>query len=210
VQNLPRLSVTPDKLVLLVEGSGPLFVDFDSKNLSRRRAAGKAQGLIRACRPREGLRIVDATAGWGRDAALLASFGADVVMVERQPMMAALLADGLSRLKNNSLKLSLVASDAMEYLKTLLPAECPEVIYIDPMHPVRQKSALVKKDMQALQQLIGTDQDALLLIQQALVCACERVVVKWPQRLPSLIKPSYSLEGKTVRFDVYTQNKSTP
>lgn len=203
MQNLPRLAVTPEKLVLLVDGSGPLSVDFDSKIFLRRRAAGKAQGLIRACRPREGLRIVDATAGWGRDAALLASFGADVVMVERQPMMAALLADGLSRLQNSPLKLSLITSDAIDYLKALLPSDRPEVIYIDPMHPVRQKSALVKKDMQALQQLIGADQDALLLIQQALGCASERVVVKWPQRLPPLIKPTHCIEGKTVRFDVY-------
>lgn len=205
MKNLPRLSVTPEKLVLLVEGSGPLCVDFNSKSLLRRRAAGKSQGLIRACNPREGLRIVDATAGWGRDAALLASFGATVVMIERQPIMAALLADGLSRLQDSPLKLSLVERDAIDYLKNLSSDFLPDVIYIDPMHPVRQKSALVKKDMQALQQLIGADQDALALIQQALSSARQRVVVKWPQRLPPLIKPTYCIEGKTVRFDVYTQ-----
>ena len=72
------------------------------------------------------------------------------------------------------------------------------------MHPERQKSALVKKDMQALQQIIGADDDAEKLIKLAITRTKNRVVVKWPQRLAPLIKPNYSLNGKTVRFDVYT------
>ncbi len=205
-QFLPRLSVTSEQLVLLVKGFAPLFADFNSRTLLRRREAGKAQGIIKACRPRPGLRIVDATAGWGRDAALLASFGAEVVMIERQPVMAALLADALKRLDSTAgvaLNLSLVSADAVSYLQSLEPADYPDVIYIDPMHPARQKSALVKKDMQILQQLIGADLDALTLLQQALQVARQRVIVKWPQLLPPLLPPSHSIQGKTVRFDSY-------
>lgn len=202
-QCFPRLSVTADRLVLLVQGYAPLYVDFNSKIILRRRDAGKAQGLIRACRPKAGLRILDATAGWGRDAALLASFGADVVMLERQPVMAALLTDALARMQNTDLKLSLICADAADYLQSLSSTERPDVIYIDPMHPVRQKAALVKKDMQILQQLIGADDDAPILLQQALRTARQRVVIKWPQRLPPLLSPNHSLQGKTVRFDVY-------
>ena len=202
-QVFPRLSITADRLVLLIQGYAPLYADFNSKTLLRRREAGKAQGIIRACRPRAGLRIIDATAGWGRDAALLASFGADVVMIERQPIVAALLADALSRLHTPDLKLSLMCADAIEYLESLSTDVRPDVIYIDPMHPIRQKSALVKKDMQVLQQLIGADGDASTLIQKALPIARQRVVVKWPQRIAPLILPSHSIDGKTVRFDVY-------
>ncbi len=202
-QRFPRLSVTADKLVLLVQGYAPLYADFNSKTVQRRREAGKTQGLIRACRPQTGLRILDATAGWGRDAALLASFGADVVMLERQPVMAALLADGLVRMQNSNLKLSLICADAVDYLQCLAMTDRPDVIYIDPMHPVRQKSALVKKDMQILQQLIGADDDAPILLQHALCTARQRVVIKWPQRLPPLLSPNHSIQGKTVRFDVY-------
>lgn len=202
-QVFPRISITADRLVLLIQGYAPLYADFNSKTVLRRREAGKAQGIIRACRPRAGLRIIDATAGWGRDAALLASFGADVVMIERQPIVAALLADALSRLYTPDLKLSLMCADAIEYLESLPTDVRPDVIYIDPMHPVRQKSALVKKDMQVLQQLIGADGDASKLIQKALPIALQRVVVKWPQRIAPLITPSHSIEGKTVRFDVY-------
>ena len=202
---LPRLSLTDDKLVLLVEKFSPLFVDFSSSVLQKRRDEGKKQGLVRACKPAKGMRILDVTAGWGRDAVVLASFGADVVMIERQPVMAALLADGLTRLpEQSSIKLALVTGDAKHYLQTLTTDDYPDVIYIDPMHPLRQKSALVKKEMQALQQLIGADHDALELIQLAITRVRQRVVVKWPQRLAPLLAPDRSLNGKTIRFDVYT------
>ena len=203
----PRLSLTDDKLVLLLEHFSPLCVDFSSSIWQKRRDAGKKQGLVRACKPAEGVRILDATAGWGRDAAVLASFGAEVHMLERQPVMAALLADGLSRMSHQpapSLVLSLLAMDAKNYLQMLATVDYPDVIYIDPMHPARQKSALVKKDMQALQQLIGADNDACDLIQLAITRARQRVVVKWPQRLAPLLPPTLSISGKTVRFDVYS------
>ncbi|WP_133126825.1 class I SAM-dependent methyltransferase [Legionella nagasakiensis] len=206
-QALPRLNVTSERLELLLAGCAPLYVDFTTKRWEKRHAAGKNQGLIRACKPVKGMRIVDVTAGWGRDAAVLASFGAQVVMIERNPVMAALLADGLRRLDSQSPLascLSLQRVDARQYLQELSRKQEPEVIYMDPMHPLRQKSALVKKDMQALQQLVGVDQDALELLHVAISHARQRVVVKWPQRLPALWTPSGSIEGKTVRFDIYT------
>ena len=206
---LPRLSVMGDKLVLLVENFSPLFVDFNSETRKKRRDAGRKQGLVRACKPLHGMRIVDATAGWGRDAALLASFGAEVLMLERQPIMAALLSDGLHRMfqQPTPMLLSLLNQDTMQYLSTLVPVDFPDVIYIDPMHPLRQKSALVKKDMQVLQDMIGEDEDAAKLIELAIHRAQQRVVVKWPQRLAPLFPPHASIDGKTVRFDIYTTKR---
>lgn len=201
-----RLVVTVDKLVLQIQGFSPLYADFTSKTWQKRRDAGKKQGLVRACKPGPGVRIIDATAGWGRDAAILASFGAEVLMLERQPLMHALLADALQRQDEHSkeiLKLKLYKLDAKTYLETLEPKDYPDVIYIDPMHPQRQKAALVKKEMQALQQLIGADEDALALLELAKTRALKRVVVKWPQHLMPILKPSSSLPGKTVRFDIY-------
>jgi len=202
-EQLPRLNLTAERLELLMDGFSPLFVDFNGSTLQRRREAGKQQDLIRACKPVPGLKIFDITAGWGRDAALLASFGADVLMLERQPIMAALLDDALQRLANEALSLRLLHVEATTYLHHLHAEDCPDVIYIDPMHPERQKSALVKKDMQALQRLFGPDDDAKTLIELALHHAKKRVVVKWPQRLPALVKPTQSFAGKTVRFDRY-------
>ena len=92
---------------------------------------------------------------------------------------------------------------ARAYLNSLSPEQYPDVIYIDPMHPMRTKSALVKKEMQALQQIIGPDVDALDLLECAIKSVKQRVVVKWPQKAPALRPPDRSIEGKTVRFDIY-------
>ena len=204
-QALPRLQLTPERLELRAAGFSPLFVDFNARTAVDRESAGRKQGLIRACKPARGMQILDLTAGWGRDAAVLARFGADVCMVERNPMMAALLADGLRRLNQPlSGSLRLVHMQGMDYLQTL-SAELnnPIVIYIDPMHPARKKSALVKKDMQALQLLIGPDHDVLNILNYARTLSCQRIVVKWPQKLPALLAPDLILPGKTVRFDIY-------
>lgn len=201
-----KLILSANHLALSFQGAAPIFVDFyDKKSLSRRRE-GRQQALVKACDPRPGRVIVDATAGWGRDASVLAQFGATVCMIERSVIMAALLQDGLSRLLHNNpygLDLRMICLDAKAYLASLTADGLPDVIYIDPMHPERRKSALVKKDMQALQMLIGPDEDALELISCARTCVRDRVVVKWPQNLTPLLKPNYSIQGKTVRFDIY-------
>ncbi len=195
---LPRLQLTAQALVLLLEKFSPLQVDLWVKQ-----RLDKQHGLIRACKPQPGMCILDATAGWGRDAALLAQYGARVLLLERQPVMAALLADGLRRLPPNVTNIALIHQDTLQYLQQLAVNHYPDVIYIDPMHPERHKSALVKKDMQALQQLFGPDDDAHALLAIALSRVKKRVVVKWPQRLPALKHPNSSIAGKTVRFDIY-------
>ena len=205
-EKVPCLFVTEEKLALKLPGLSLLAADFSSQTWNKRRAEGKKQGLVRACKPSLGIKIIDATAGWGRDAAVLASFGAEVLMLERHPIIAALLDDALlrrSELDQQKMRLSLYRGDAITYLQSLGPEEYPDVIYIDPMHPERQKSALVKKDMQVLQHLIGPDEDALELIKTAISRVKQKVVVKWPQKSKSLLDPKSCIEGKTVRFDVY-------
>lgn len=200
------LFVTEEKLTLKMPHFSLMSADFSANAWSKRKAAGKKQGLIRACKPTTGLNIIDATAGWGRDAAILASFGAKVLMLERHTAMAALLQDALmhqSDLDKEALQLSLKNTSAYDYLHALQASQYPDVIYIDPMHPERNKSALVKKDLQALQQLIGEDKDALTLLDCAITRVKQRVVVKWPQKVSPLLPPDAKIEGKTIRFDIY-------
>ncbi|BCA96175.1 ribosomal RNA small subunit methyltransferase J [Legionella antarctica] len=203
----PCLFVTAEKLALKIPGFSLLFADFTCASWSKRKAEGKKQGLVRACKPAKGLKIIDATAGWGRDAAILASFGSEVTMLERHPVMAALLADAIEQrapLDKQQMQLTLKETDAYSYLDRLAKKDYPDLIYIDPMHPERNKSALVKKDMQALQQMIGADQDALALIKLATARVKQRVVVKWPQKTKSLLAANSCIEGKTIRFDIYS------
>ncbi len=90
--------------------------------------------------------------------------------------------------------------------KDLIPTLNPEIILIDPMHPERKKSALVKQEMRFLREIVGTDDDANELINIALKFAKKRVVLKWPQNasLPEDIRPpSHQIRGKTTRYDVF-------
>ena len=131
--------------------------------------------------------------------------------MERSPIIAALLRDGLDRaLSNNNTRpiaerMQLRVGDATTIINQLAEQECPDVIYLDPMYPHRSKSALVKKEMRMLRALVGEDPDAPQLLETALRAARTRVVVKRPRLAEVLpgITPSHTLVGSTTRFDVY-------
>ncbi len=184
----------------------------------RQKGGGKGQMIAKAVGLGGGqaLRILDATAGLGRDAFVLASLGAEVTLIERVPEVRALLADGLAQAvewgRGNDPELipilgrmQLTDSDAMTHMCGIDPDDKPDVIYLDPMFPPRSKSAQVKKEMRVFHDLVGTDPDAAELLPAALQCAKKRVVVKRPRIAPTLSveKPSHALEGKSNRFDVY-------
>lgn len=176
-----------------------------------RQREGRGQALPRAIGMAKGAipSIVDATAGMGRDAFLLASLGATVTLIERSPAVHAALAEAMARAAETSEELAgiigrmtLVHGDSRELLAGL----APEIVLIDPMHPPRGKTALVKKEMRTLRELVGDDPDQRDLIDAALRAARQRVVLKWPLRaaLPEgLRKPSHQILGKTTRYDVF-------
>ena len=202
------LSALPEGLALCIKDCTPIVVDFEAVVVQRCKQGVKKLGILKACKPKPGLKILDATAGFGRDAAVLASSGAEVLMCEREAVLAALLDDGLKRLSTTSdLKLRLIPKDAKDYLTSLKVEDYPDVIYLDPMHPERTKSARVKKDLHALQVLLGSDDQAKSLLICAQAHVKLRVVVKWPKKHPALLKPNHVVEGKTIRFDVYLADK---
>ena len=157
---------------------------------------------------------IDCTAGLGQDSFLLAATGFTVRMFERDETIAALLEDGLTRAGNNPMissvakRMSLDHSDSLQYLESLAQSseQAPDVIYLDPMFPARQKSAAVKKKFQLLHVLEKpcdeAEEDAL--IRAAFAAGSRKVVIKRPVKGGHLagIKPSYSITGKAVRYDV--------
>ena len=193
----------------------PLWVDFVGGRMGHRRrfGGGRRQPLARAMGLKGGAKpgIVDATAGLGRDGFVLASLGVQVTLLERSPVMAALLADGLWRARQHADtaavadNLQLVHTDASEWLRTCPAKERPEVVYLDPMYPHRSKSALVKKEMRALRAMVGDDDDAPSLLAAALNCAKQRVVVKRPKGAPPLDgpRPTGEVASKNTRYDIY-------
>lgn len=172
---------------------------------SRRDALARAAGFARGNTP----TIIDATAGLGRDAFLLACLGAQVTLLERSRQVHELLRDALARAGAESPELAAVVA-RMTLLqgdaRDLLPGLRADAVIVDPMHPPRTNSAEVKQEMRLLRDLVGTDPDAFELMQAALAADCKRVVLKWPLRaaaLEGLRTPSHSITGKTVRYDVF-------
>lgn len=196
---------------------GELVVDFVGGAVGHRlrttlrAGGGRGQALPKAVGMKGGNTpdIVDATAGLGRDAFLLASLGAKVTLIERSRVMHDLLLDGMARAQAAGGKyadviarMTLLHGDA----KDLLPRLSAQVIVIDPMHPPRKNSALVKKQMRQIREIVGSDEDSAELMQVALETAQKRVVLKWPQRadpMPGIRAPSHQIIGKSTRYDVF-------
>ncbi len=196
------------------QAPGPVRVDFVEGAVAHRRlyGGGSGQMIAKAVGVQSGVRpsVLDATAGLGRDAFVLASLGCSMTLIERQPIIAALLEDGLQRAVQDAevaaiaTQMRLLTGNAIE-LMGQWQGEPPQVIYLDPMFPHRDKSALVKKEMRLFRPLVGDDMDAPALLAAALALASHRVVVKRPRKAPIIegARPSYALEGKSSRYDIY-------
>ena len=191
-----------------------LWIDFVHGAARRRRTRGGNNLLLKAVGIKKNRRplVMDGTAGLGRDGFLIASSGCEVLMFERHPIVAALLSDGLYRAAQHpetaaiAGRVHLHTESAQGYLAELTENRIrPEVIYLDPMFPCRTKSAKVNKELQILQFLVGEDPDTVSLLNIALKRATERVVVKRPKNGPHIgnAQPSFSMSGKTTRFDIY-------
>lgn len=218
-----KLRYNEDRLELIKTGGnapGPIFCDFVTGKIGYRLVHGrnKRQPLARALglKGNPDLKVIDATAGMGRDAMMLASLGCFVLMLERSPIIAALLEDGLKRAAQTTAlgplvkkRVRLIHTDAITYLDNLSQQQRPDVVYLDPMYPPRTKNAKVKKEMQILRDLLGNDSDAAALLHASLNCAKNRVVVKRPRFAEPLsdAPPTRSAQGKTTRYDIYTHDQ---
>jgi len=213
-----RLVVGRDRLELRpihrAEG-GPVFVDFVGGPVGYRRRSGRGrnQPIARAVGLRAGVAtVVDATAGLARDSFLLACLGCTVTAVERSPVLAALVQDGLIRARRHGPaeliavldRLTLVVDDAGDVLNAMAGSGAPDVVYLDPMYAPARKTALARKEMRICRQLVGDDLDADALFAVAREVAVRRVVVKrHPHAAPLVPNPTLQHGGRTARYDVY-------
>ncbi|WP_226397141.1 class I SAM-dependent methyltransferase [Haemophilus sp. Marseille-Q0026] len=228
-----QLSHNPDAILALVQTSerlelrkldepklGAIAVNFVDGTMAHRRKFGGGRG--EAVAKAVGIKgdylptVIDATAGLGRDAFVLAAIGCKVQLIERNPVVSALLEDGLKRAY-----LDPEIGEFMQSRMVLLPfhtiseyaaanEDTVDVVYFDPMFPHKQKSALVKKEMRVFQHLVGADLDSDDFFQPAKQAARKRVVVKRPDYAPFIAeqKPDFSQTTKNHRFDVYLSHLS--
>jgi len=203
---------------------GPVLVDFITGASAHRRKYGggkgqsiaKAVGISSAYKP----SVLDATAGLGGDAFVLATLGCQMSLIERHPVVFSLLQNGLQRAENDPEvadiieRMQLHQGNASVVMKTWLESglKQPDVIYLDPMFPHSKSSADVKKEMKVFRTLVGADEDEVELWAAADKLARCRIVVKRPRHAPNLAgqEPSYVLAGKANRFDIYARQKVAP
>ena len=205
-----RLTLRAPHLV----GYGAISADWQSADVRRRIQGGRKQLLAKAVglQKQPNLQVLDGTAGLGRDGYTLAALGASVTLVERTPALVRLLRDAQARALADETRraiaerLQVIEAVTHEWLaRSAAEGRQWDVVYVDPMYPEDGKSALPSKEMQVLRDLTGGDADADGLLDPALACARQRVVVKRPAKAPWLAgrKPSLEYAGTQARFDVY-------
>ena len=175
---------------------------------------GRGQNLAKAVgmKSKKNRNIIDATAGLGYDAFILASLGANVTLIERSKRMYEILQNGINEgisfggeIQRIINRMELLFGDS----KDILPKLSPEVIMIDTMYKDRKKTALVKNNMRLVREIVGPDSDYIELLKVALNCARHRVVLKQPRYadpIKEIRKCSHQILGRTIRYDVYMTN----
>ena len=206
-----QLSQTATQPILLLDEknklswlSDGLSVAPEWDKLQRRvvSAGRKSELLLQAAKATSDNMVIDATAGFGHDSLILGSTGAQVIMIEQQPLMALLLLAEQQRMsalpnwQKLMSRLQIINVDALSYFEKLQTdaidnseendAKVVDVIYLDPMFPEDSyqdsktgKGAKVGKHMQALHQLARppTSEEELQLLQSA-----QAVVSQYAQR----------------------------
>lgn len=195
----------------------PLCIDFLTGKARHRRiyGGGKGQDIAKAIGIKKipNIKVIDATAGLGGDAFVLASLGCHVTLLERNPVIYSLLKNALERVKASDdddvkgicSRMMLLNQQADQYLLRQQAIDYADVIYLDPMFPTRKKSAKVKKEMAYFHDIVGEDQDSDAILRLALKRAKKRIVVKRPRLAETLagLTAQFSITGKSTRYDVY-------
>lgn len=168
--------------------------------------------LVKACKikNKDNPTVLDATAGMGEDSLLLAAAGFSVQMYEYNPVIAALLRDTMKRAMEDEFlgpiveRMTLTEGDSIRAMKEMKPDEAPDVILLDPMFPERTKSALIKKKFQLIHTLESPCENEGEMLNAAMTLKPKKLVIKRPLKGATLagVKPSYSLNGKAIRYDV--------
>jgi 16S rRNA (guanine1516-N2)-methyltransferase len=187
-----------------------LKIDFlkDHLNYQRKGTRGKNELLAKALGYSKGARkVLDLSTGLGIDAVFMTQLGFQVTSVERSKLLFVLLEEALQQAPEFQAKLHLINADSYEYLRSPDSSREVDAIFFDPMYPHKKKTALPKQEMVVFRELVGDDEDATKVLEEALMWPVNRVVVKRPLGSEELLPGvRHAYEGKVVRYDVYMRS----
>lgn len=155
------------------------------------------------------ITVVDATGGLGEDSLILAAAGCRVTVFERGNAVFRLLEDTVKRalllpeLAEIVCRMDIRNEDSIASLGKL--SESPDVVFLDPMFPEKNKGGMTNKKLQVIRSLETPCEEEEELMAAAISAKPIKIVVKRPSKGPWLAnrKPSYSIGGKTIRYDIY-------
>ena len=212
----PLLDEPGDGLALRLDGGGLSLVGYgleyhgDFEQMIRRIEKGRLyhEMLVHVAKPgTDRAFAIDAAAGMGEDALLLAACGYEVTMYEKNVVIAALLRDAMRRAEKNAFlcdiigRMRLIEGDSVELMQTT--DEKVDLVYLDPMFPKRKKSGLINKKLQLIQKLEQPCGDEKAMLDSAMAKHPKKIVIKRPLKGEYFagVKPSYTVKGKAIRYD---------
>lgn len=217
----PSLFFENDKLCLhwreAKNTNDSFAVDFlEKSSLHSLRTTMHGPQIFKSALGTHGRRVLDMTGGFAADALLMSVWEYEVTALEENPIVFALTADALRRVKSVeegdvALKVKDKVSKYLGYqLKNSFeyePEDTFDIVYIDPMFPEKKTKALSPKPMQVLQSLEVGTQHVEKYLEKARSFGAERIIVKRPASAPvALGKNTHSFKGKSVRYDMYDKN----
>ena len=149
--------------------------------------------------------ILDCTGGFARDAAILASLGNNVTLIERNPLIMSLLVDAREKIKSDDIRyifsrIKIRFGNCIDFIRNT--SEHFEYIYFDFMFNVN-KSALPSKNEQFLRKIVKNDiNENVDIIQETIQRVKSKIIIK--EHISSNDYNNFDIintyKGKTVKY----------
>ncbi len=207
-------------------------LNFNSDYDYRRKLAGpKTELLSKALGAhRLGQHVIDLTAGLGIDSISMVRLGYTVFAIERQALVYQLLRAAYNKWEApEKTHLAFFHGQSVETIRSIMNHEtintAPDedghriassdssqlknlsqftIGYFDPMFPRKKKSALPKQEVVVLQQITDEDPDSHSVFEDLRALHFfKRIVVKRPMDATPFARPTSTLKGKIIRYDIY-------
>jgi tRNA1(Val) A37 N6-methylase TrmN6 len=201
-----RISKFP-KLVIWIDKNNISLQDLDEKNSKPFALSfdsliedNKSKNLLHKCFSKfdKNNHVVDLTGGFCQDAFLISEMGFKVTALERESWLYDFTKRSLEI--NKTSKVNFLNANSLKSIDLIKDSE---IIYLDPMFEISNKSS-AKKEIQFLRKTLEMD-DERSLFNAAWNSPAKIIVVKRHKLSKEIYekKPSYELKGKVITIQVF-------